>query len=273
MSSNNQMDKYFAAMFVPVNKGFPQIRSDGSYSSGLPSMNANMYEGIRKGLKKRLLYYTMVNTFIEASPKRKKNRDLLLNAMEWLPYVSIIPTLHKLIITSQVNPKKFDSTWKEEMILGSLGFIGGKGIKLVWEKGSKFLLPKIKNLYTQKKIKIVGDHLSEKAGEDLSEVMYKFLQKMFNPTGLKGIEEPQKNNIRKFAAIGIPRVPYDNYPALLHEGESVLTKRETNNMHSGFGSVSIAKLSDTIIVREDADIDRIANTLVSKIKMTALNMA
>ncbi|KUO58967.1 MAG: hypothetical protein APF84_05800 [Gracilibacter sp. BRH_c7a] len=74
-------------------------------------------------------------------------------------------------------------------------------------------------------------------------------------------------------AIGIPRVPYDNYPALLHEGESVLTKRETNNLRNGMASISIAKLSDTIIVREDADIDRIANTLVSRIKQTAINMA
>ncbi|UWG96397.1 hypothetical protein LPY66_16070 [Dehalobacter sp. DCM] len=74
-------------------------------------------------------------------------------------------------------------------------------------------------------------------------------------------------------SIGIPRVPYDNYPALLHEGESVLTKRETNNLRSGYGSISIAKLSDTIIVREVADIDRIAGALVSKIKLTALNMA
>lgn len=74
-------------------------------------------------------------------------------------------------------------------------------------------------------------------------------------------------------ATGIPRVPYDNFPALLHEGESVLTKRETNNMRNGMGSVSIAKLSDTIIVREDADIDRIANALVGRIKQAAINMA
>ena len=42
------------------------------------------------------------------------------------------------------------------------------------------------------------------------------------------------------------------------------------NSSSGF---NIAKLADTIIVREDADIDRIANALYNKFKKHALNMA
>ncbi len=42
------------------------------------------------------------------------------------------------------------------------------------------------------------------------------------------------------------------------------------NSSSGF---SIAKLADTIVVREDADIDRIANALYRKFKKHALNMA
>lgn len=78
---------------------------------------------------------------------------------------------------------------------------------------------------------------------------------------------------KKPAATGIPRVPYDNFPALLHEGESVLTKRETNNLHNGMGSVHIAKLSDTIIIREEADIDKIASALTMRIRHAALNMA
>lgn len=77
----------------------------------------------------------------------------------------------------------------------------------------------------------------------------------------------------KYAAVGIPRVPYDNFPALLHEGESVLTKSETNNRQNGIGSVSIAKLSDTIIVREESDIDKIAVALVSRIRQVSFNMA
>jgi len=46
-----------------------------------------------------------------------------------------------------------------------------------------------------------------------------------------------------------------------------------SSVNSGSGSISIAKLADMIIVREEADIDKIANALALKIKATALNMA
>lgn len=64
---------------------------------------------------------------------------------------------------------------------------------------------------------------------------------------------------RKHAA-GLKRVPYDGYVAELHEGESVLTRVEADK-RSG-GSVTIAKLADQIVVREEADIDKIARALV-----------
>lgn len=64
---------------------------------------------------------------------------------------------------------------------------------------------------------------------------------------------------RKHAA-GLKRVPYDGYVAELHEGERVLTRVEADK-RSG-GSVTIAKLADQIVVREEADIDKIARALV-----------
>lgn len=64
---------------------------------------------------------------------------------------------------------------------------------------------------------------------------------------------------RKHAA-GLKRVPYDGYVAELHEGESVLTRVEADK-RSG-GNVTIAKLADQIVVREEADIDKIARALV-----------
>ena len=64
---------------------------------------------------------------------------------------------------------------------------------------------------------------------------------------------------RKHAA-GLKRVPHDGYVAELHEGERVLTRVEADK-RSG-GSVTIAKLADQIVVREEADIDKIARALV-----------
>ena len=72
---------------------------------------------------------------------------------------------------------------------------------------------------------------------------------------------------RKHAA-GLKRVPYDGYVAELHEGERVLTRVEADK-RSG-GSVTIAKLADQIVVREEADIDKIARALVQNMsKMSA----
>ncbi|EON74130.1 hypothetical protein [Lysinibacillus sphaericus] len=69
---------------------------------------------------------------------------------------------------------------------------------------------------------------------------------------------------------GLDSVPYDGYSARLHKGERVLTSRENKeysqgNGGSSNGAITIAKLADSIIVREDADIDRIADGLVTKI--------
>lgn len=66
-------------------------------------------------------------------------------------------------------------------------------------------------------------------------------------------------------ATGLPRVPYDGYRAELHEGERVLTKVESNQKEGGMGGVSIGKIADYFVIREEADIDKIARTLVTKI--------
>lgn len=63
-------------------------------------------------------------------------------------------------------------------------------------------------------------------------------------------------------AYGLNYVPYDNYPALLHEGERVLTASEARSQTA---SVSIAKLADSIVIREEADIDRFAAALADRI--------
>ena len=64
-------------------------------------------------------------------------------------------------------------------------------------------------------------------------------------------------------AYGLPYVPYDNYAALLHQGERVLTAREARNYQDGGGvSINIGGMT----VREEADIDRIAKTIVREIQ-------
>ncbi len=65
-------------------------------------------------------------------------------------------------------------------------------------------------------------------------------------------------------AMGIDYVPYDNFPALLHEGEKVLTAGEARQEKNGVGGIQI--VINGMTVREDADIDRVAQALLSKLE-------
>lgn len=69
-------------------------------------------------------------------------------------------------------------------------------------------------------------------------------------------------------ASGLARVPYDNYPARLHQGEQVLSRREADEYRNNTsGGITFAKLADTIIVREEADIDKIIRGINRKIRL------
>lgn len=65
-------------------------------------------------------------------------------------------------------------------------------------------------------------------------------------------------------AFGMERVPYDNFPALLHEGERVLTAAQAREADRGRGGVAIS--GNQFVVREDADIDKIAAALYQQIE-------
>lgn len=66
-------------------------------------------------------------------------------------------------------------------------------------------------------------------------------------------------------ANGLKRVPYDNYVALLHEGERVLTAQEARSTDSGGGLV--VNFTGDITVRSDADLDAIAARLAEEISL------
>ena len=64
-------------------------------------------------------------------------------------------------------------------------------------------------------------------------------------------------------AVGLDRVPYDNFPALLHEGERVLTASQARAEERG-GGVNIS-FNGPITVREEADLDRVAQKLAREV--------
>lgn len=73
----------------------------------------------------------------------------------------------------------------------------------------------------------------------------------------------------KAAAYGLTRVPYNDYPALLHEGERVLTASQAREMDAG-GNMRITISGNSFTVREDADVEAIAQALMTEIRMAQM---
>lgn len=114
-------------------------------------------------------------------------------------------------------------------------------------------------------------------------------------------------------AYGKDRVPYDNYPAMLHAGEKVLTRNQAdqyeramstrgvqltqgvaevpraNNTGNTTGNtgisqevqevkkagttVNIEKLADTVVIEKEADVDRVVEDMINKFRKLVPNMA
>lgn len=73
----------------------------------------------------------------------------------------------------------------------------------------------------------------------------------------------QDSTIQKWA-VGIDYVPYDNFPALLHQGERVQTAVEAR---SELRSPAITITGNSFSIREDADVDQVASALLQKIEL------
>lgn len=81
--------------------------------------------------------------------------------------------------------------------------------------------------------------------------------------GAAATQEEIWRNLNGYAT-GLERVPYNNFPALLHEGERVLTAREARNYDQGSGGIQI--VMNGTVIREEADVDRVAQQLLDKIR-------
>ena len=114
-------------------------------------------------------------------------------------------------------------------------------------------------------------------------------------------------------AYGKDRVPYDNYPAVLHQGEKVLTRnqadqyeramstrgvqlnnalqpvdrsissegntggtapsQEVKEVSKAGATVNIEKLADTVVIEKEADVDKVVEDMVKKLRKLVPNIA
>lgn len=76
-------------------------------------------------------------------------------------------------------------------------------------------------------------------------------------TGSNGGWNTEHTSGRQGKAFGMERVPYDNFPALLHEGEQVLTASQARQYKGGKGSsnitINLGGVQTEIRSREDAE--------------------
>lgn len=87
-------------------------------------------------------------------------------------------------------------------------------------------------------------------------------------SGWTGAKKGQKN--RPGYAYGLDYVPYDEFPALLHQGERVLTAAEARSADRGGGNVQVTVTGNEFHVREDSDVDAVAEALARKLRMAVL---
>ena len=67
-------------------------------------------------------------------------------------------------------------------------------------------------------------------------------------------------------AMGQRTIPYDNFPIRAHKGEMLLSARDARQYKQGKGSSpQISIVMNGTVIREDADIERMASELVRKI--------
>lgn len=74
------------------------------------------------------------------------------------------------------------------------------------------------------------------------------------------------------AAFGLDRVPYDEYPALLHEGERVLTASQAREQDMAYAGAAgqVVITGNSFTVREQADISAVAAELLHQIRVAQL---
>lgn len=64
-------------------------------------------------------------------------------------------------------------------------------------------------------------------------------------------------------AFGLERVPYDNYPTLLHQGEQVLTAQQVRQQKN---IPSVTVTGNQFVIREEADITKVAKAFVAEMQ-------
>ena len=93
--------------------------------------------------------------------------------------------------------------------------------------------------------------------------------------GSGGLASPRQAYARKSHAFGLPRVPYDEYPALLHMGERVLTAEQARaqDAQSGAPPLQLTVTGNNFVGTGEEMADQVAEIIVRKLVQAAVAAA
>ncbi|WP_461612628.1 hypothetical protein [Clostridium sp. Marseille-QA1073] len=113
------------------------------------------------------------------------------------------------------------------------------------------------------KVWVVIEPIARGIGNVLGHV-FDLVKKVIGFFGISASDEKRP----KGHATGLPRVPYNNYPALLHEGEVVLTKKEVNQVQNRGSN----NFNMSFNISGSSDPNLVAKQIVNEIKQAAFNI-
>lgn len=123
-----------------------------------------------------------------------------------------------------------------------------------WNAGYELGMEMNKGLVAAIKDEVVKKAVKGKAGAGFAEVE-------------EYMEESEKEESKPGFAYGISYVPYNRFPAVLHEGERVLTANQARQMDMSSGAYGVNITVEGLTVREEADVDRIAKELYRRLAL------
>lgn len=162
------------------------------------------------------------------------------------------------------------------------------GIKILYY-GFKMAFPYIKSIV--KTTWSIVEPILSKLGEALGWVAEKagkiaewFGKKNSEKSGTQIVKETRVEPytlVNGTHAKGLDRVPFDGYIAELHKDEQIVTASENPHVNQSRSSKTkgiiieklMDKFADTVVIREEADIDKIATAFVRKIEEASINYA
>lgn len=171
------------------------------------------------------------------------------------------------------DPLTLSSKLDEAMVDAKVTYLNSDGYKELYDSQVKLVEDVQRSLVENQTWYNFGKELGDQFTKGLNAAWDAILHDQIDYEGHWHVEvtpddtiEPENTSRPYGYAYGISYVPSNNYPALLHEGERVLTAAQARAAdRGGAASASVTITGNQFIVRQESDIDAIASALLDRL--------